>query len=420
MLHSLRIMVALGLLTLLSACTSNTVIPGTSCNGNCVNGQGTLSYGKATETGAFTMGQRTGRFETHFADGRTMTADMLNGVTHGTAIIRRADGTQFEQRYAFGVPVEGTSIRDNGDRYDGSFVTDARHATTWAWKTRVNAAGAVDYVWVHPVSDTSHFDKGTYTTADGSRYKGQFSLVGDRIVFKGETTNARGKTQNGLMSSPIPEYPGPLVLTDLTPKALAELTSLQARLAAEVVATYADIVGNITPDVAAANRKNVPVAAVAAAATLATAKAVVPVATAAVAAKPTFNVIEGNTGLFLSPITSDGVAAAWVDKSVNASLGSSIGSAAGAYAGQRALSAVPFVGGFLGSKVGASTGRQVAINAAGGEAYMRETSDISFNNINDMARWLVHNHATHPKFAEIMKAATTIYPELGVALAGAR
>lgn len=126
----------------------------------------------------------------------------------------------------------------------------------------------------------------------------------------------------------------------------------------------------------------------------------------------TDNPLEDNSGRYLSPFTSDGVAAKWVDKAVNAKMGSAIGGAVGAYAGRKALEQVPFIGGFLGNKVGAAAGRSVALAAVGGEVYMKETSDISFNDINAMARWLVKNHRSHSKFTEIMNAASEIYPEL--------
>lgn len=133
-----------------------------------------------------------------------------------------------------------------------------------------------------------------------------------------------------------------------------------------------------------------------------------------------FNMIEGNAGLYLSPITSDGVAAAWVDKAINAKMGSQIGGAVGAYAGQKALENVPFVGSWMGSKAGASIGKNVALKAVGGEAYIRQTSDISFNNINDMARWLLTNYSSHPKLQEILKATYQIYPDLQVAISKVR
>lgn len=125
-----------------------------------------------------------------------------------------------------------------------------------------------------------------------------------------------------------------------------------------------------------------------------------------------FAVIENNSGLYMSPYTSDGVAAAWVEKSINAQMGSSLGGAAGAYAGQKALEQVPFVGGFLGQKLGAEAGRKIAIASIGGEAFLKSSSDISFNDINEMAGWLAANYATHPKFQEVFKAATKVYPEL--------
>ncbi len=128
--------------------------------------------------------------------------------------------------------------------------------------------------------------------------------------------------------------------------------------------------------------------------------------------RPSLNVINNSSGLFLSPITSDGVVAEWVEKSVNVGLGSSLGGAAGAYAGQKALENVPFVGGLLGQRMGAAAGRRAALQSVGGEAYMRETTDISFNSIQDMARWLKQEHGTHPRLSEILSATNKIYPEL--------
>lgn len=125
-----------------------------------------------------------------------------------------------------------------------------------------------------------------------------------------------------------------------------------------------------------------------------------------------FQVLENNKGKYMSPYTSDGVTAEWVNKSINAQMGSAIGGAVGAYAGQKALEQVPFVGGFLGQKMGAEAGRRIALESIGGEAYMRETSDLSFNDINQMAGWLIKTHASNEKFAEVMKATSKIYPEL--------
>jgi hypothetical protein len=126
-----------------------------------------------------------------------------------------------------------------------------------------------------------------------------------------------------------------------------------------------------------------------------------------------FNRIDGNTGRYLSPITSKGLPAAWVGRrSEGSGVGTTLGGMAGSYVGEKALEQVPFVGGFLGNKVGKAAGRTIALNSIGGEAFLRESSDISFNDINEMARWLVATHSQHTKFNEIMKAAYQIYPEL--------
>lgn len=125
-----------------------------------------------------------------------------------------------------------------------------------------------------------------------------------------------------------------------------------------------------------------------------------------------FQVIEDNSGQYMSPFTSDGVTAEWVEKSINAQLGASLGSTAGAYAGQKALEQVPFVGGFLGQKVGKEAGRNIALASIGGDAFLRQSSDLSFNNVHEMAGWLLANHGDNPKFQEVLKATTQIYPEL--------
>lgn len=122
--------------------------------------------------------------------------------------------------------------------------------------------------------------------------------------------------------------------------------------------------------------------------------------------------IQDNSGEYMCPWTSDGVLADWVDKAINASTGASVGSAAGAYAGRKALENVPFLGSFLGSKVGEATGRKVALEAAGGHDYIRETSDLSFNSLETMARYIHAKYAGTSHFQEAVKAANEIYPGL--------
>jgi len=73
---------------------------------------------------------------------------------------------------------------------------------------------------------------------------------------------------------------------------------------------------------------------------------------------------------------------------------------------------VPFIGGFLGSKAGDAVGRKVAIEASGGWEYIKETSDLSFNSLEDMAVWLYVTKSNNEHYQETFKAAGQIYPEL--------
>jgi hypothetical protein len=136
-------------------------------------------------------------------------------------------------------------------------------------------------------------------------------------------------------------------------------------------------------------------------------------------------VLDHNKGEYLSPYTSDGVVAEWVDKAINAGIGSAAGSAVGAAVGEQvasqALDNVPFggmLGGMLGSKVGKSAGREAAIKASGGWDYIRQTSDQSFRSLEQMAQYLVNEYGDEPTFSEVVGATKKVYPGLQDALAG--
>lgn len=121
--------------------------------------------------------------------------------------------------------------------------------------------------------------------------------------------------------------------------------------------------------------------------------------------------IEGNAGKFMSPFTSDGVTTEWVTKAMSVKAGGQIGSAAGALVGQQALKSVPFLGSFLGDAVGNEIGRSAAMSAIGGEEFLKNSSDLSFNSLVEMAAYLRAFHATHPEFKSIVEATNSIYPD---------
>lgn len=122
--------------------------------------------------------------------------------------------------------------------------------------------------------------------------------------------------------------------------------------------------------------------------------------------------INGNSGEYMCPYTSDGVVAEWVDKAVNAKMGATVGKHAGAYAGQKALEQVPFIGGLLGQKAGEAVGRKIAIEASGGWDYIKETSDLSFNSVDNLAVYLYAERSDHSHYREVLDATREIYPEL--------
>jgi|GEM_PF-1206787 len=133
-------------------------------------------------------------------------------------------------------------------------------------------------------------------------------------------------------------------------------------------------------------------------------------------------VIEGNGGEYMSPYTSDGVTAEWVNRAINAgmgaSAGSAVGAAAGSYAADRVASSVPFgsmIGGMLGSSAGQAAGREMAID----RTLLRESSDQSFASLQDMAGYLVSRYGNNGNFAEVVNATEQVYPGFRDAVARA-
>ena len=134
-------------------------------------------------------------------------------------------------------------------------------------------------------------------------------------------------------------------------------------------------------------------------------------------------VLLDNSGQYMSPWTQDGVLAEWVNMTIDARIGEAaggaVGAVAGAAAGRRVLRNVPggsFLGGMAGAQAGQATGREMALQAAGGMEHIRNTSDMSFNSLQDMARYLRAMHGSDPNFSDAINAASRIYPGLDDAL----
>lgn len=120
--------------------------------------------------------------------------------------------------------------------------------------------------------------------------------------------------------------------------------------------------------------------------------------------------LEGNGGKFMSPFTSDGVTAEWVTKSMKVKASGEIGGAVGQIAADQLLSNIPFAGLFAG-KATKALARSAALNAIGGEEFLKSTSDQSFNSLEEMAAYMYAFHTSHPEYAQIVAATGAIYPE---------
>ncbi|MDO9249111.1 MAG: hypothetical protein Q7U11_21850, partial [Phenylobacterium sp.] len=73
------------------------------------------------------------------------------------------------------------------------------------------------------------------------------------------------------------------------------------------------------------------------------------------------------------------------------------------------------VGGFLGKKAGAAMGRGIALKAIGGEEFLRASTDLSFDSLNDMALFMYVNHSANPEYQKILDATYAIYPDFQTA-----
>ena len=126
--------------------------------------------------------------------------------------------------------------------------------------------------------------------------------------------------------------------------------------------------------------------------------------------------IQGNGGAYMSPFTSDGVTAEWVTKSMKVQAMGQVGEAAGQIAGDQLLGSIPFAGLFAGHAM-KGMARKQALNSIGGEAFLKSSSDQSFNSVEDMAANMYAFHALHPDYARIVRATIAIYPDFAAAYA---
>ena len=119
-----------------------------------------------------------------------------------------------------------------------------------------------------------------------------------------------------------------------------------------------------------------------------------------------------NEGKYLCPYTQDGILTEWVDKAINVKIGATLGKHIGSFLMNSDKQEGSMFGGFFGGRAGESKGRELAIKASGGWEYIKDVSDMSFDNIDDMAVYLFAKHSGHEHYKDGLDATMTLYPEL--------
>jgi len=119
----------------------------------------------------------------------------------------------------------------------------------------------------------------------------------------------------------------------------------------------------------------------------------------------------GNKGRYMSPFTPDGTLSKWVDKGLNIKAGQLTGMALGGVAGKIVAPDSP-LGAVFAASVGAAVGRELAIELFGGWDYIHDTTQMSFDHLDEMAVYLYREFHTKPTYANGMKAAFLVYPRL--------
>ena len=142
-------------------------------SGDCMAGQGNLRFKSGTVVAAkFKMGYPQGKVSVTKPNGDKYHGHMNMGIFDGAVVLNSATG-QSNVNYQAGVPTDLTHRR-GGDTYTGNFGTDT--------------LGLVDFL---------AYGQGTYKTARGVTYSGNFSYDGGHYTFSGLADFGHNKTSKG-------------------------------------------------------------------------------------------------------------------------------------------------------------------------------------------------------------------------------
>ncbi len=121
--------------------------------------------------------------------------------------------------------------------------------------------------------------------------------------------------------------------------------------------------------------------------------------------------LANTNGKFLLPYTTDGQLTEWANKTLSTQIGAAVGAKAGEEAGKHLASKVPF-GGLAGGLIKKKGKEMGAMAAIGGVEFVKKTSNLSFNNLDEYAVYLHVTHANGSDYTRALAAAMAIYPDL--------
>jgi hypothetical protein len=122
--------------------------------------------------------------------------------------------------------------------------------------------------------------------------------------------------------------------------------------------------------------------------------------------------IAGNSGRFMAPYASDGTVTAWAGKAMQARTGAAVGSEFGGRAAGALATKVPVVGGLFSGFMKKKATESAAVMAMGGWNQIRDSSNQSFDNLDDLAVYMHVNHSGRSDYQEALAATMALYPDL--------
>ncbi len=116
-------------------------------------------------------------------------------------------------------------------------------------------------------------------------------------------------------------------------------------------------------------------------------------------------------GRYFVPYNAEGQITEWATKTLNTQVGAAIGAKAGEEVGKHLAAKVPFGG--LASGLMKKKGKEMgAVAAIGGTDFIKKTSALSFNNLDDLAVYMHVKHGSSGDYAQALAATMAIYPAL--------